>query len=174
MKRNKDFILFFIILVVGITILSAYYACYKPVEFVEATAEYHVLPIRATVTPAAREPVSEQPEPLTQEYTITAYCPCQTCCGKYALNRPNGIVYGARGIRLQQGISMASALPFGTIVRIQGLGEYDGVFVCDDRPAKWIIQKYDSKIIDLYFETHEQAVEFGKRTGKVTILEVNQ
>ena len=42
------------------------------------------------------------------EYTITAYCPCYKCCGKYALNRPNGIVTGAAGIELKEGVSVAS------------------------------------------------------------------
>jgi len=92
------------------------------------------------------------------EYTITAYCPCEICCGIWAKNRPNGIVYGAAGIELQEGYSVAApGLPFGTILYIEGLGEY----VVEDRPASWVAEKYDGKIIDIYFLSHDDALEFG-------------
>ena len=46
------------------------------------------------------------------EFVLTAYCSCEKCCGKWALDRPldeNGeqIVYGASGARLIEGISVA-------------------------------------------------------------------
>ena len=70
------------------------------------------------------------------EYTITAYCPCEVCCGKHASNRPNGIVYGASGEKLIEGVSVASPLPFGTKVLIDG-HEY----VNQDSTANWIVEK---------------------------------
>lgn len=92
------------------------------------------------------------------EYTITSYCPCEICCGTWAKNRPNGIVYGAAGTELQEGYSVAApGLPFGTILYIEGLGEY----VVEDRPASWVAEKYDGKIIDIYFLNHDDALEFG-------------
>lgn len=98
------------------------------------------------------------------EYTITAYCPCKICCGIWAKNRPNGIVYGAAGIELQEGHSVAAPnLPFGTILYIEGLGEY----VVEDRPASWVAEKYDNKIIDIYFLSHDEALEFGFQQRKV-------
>lgn len=98
------------------------------------------------------------------EYTITAYCPCKICCGNWAKNRPNGIVYGAAGIELQEGHSVAAPnLPFETILYIEGLGEY----VVEDRPASWIAEKYDDKIIDIYFLSHDEALEFGFQQRKV-------
>ena len=106
-------------------------------------------------------PKVQETEPVMTklgEYTITAYCPCETCCGIWAKNRPNGIVYGAAGIELQEGYSVAApGLPFGTILYIEGLGEY----VVEDRPASWVAEKHDGKIIDIYFLSHDDALEFG-------------
>lgn len=106
---------------------------------------------------------------VEDEYTITAYCPCEKCCGKYALNRPNGVVYGASGIELQEGVSVASPLPFGTKIIIDG-HEY----ISQDRTSEWIAKKYDDKIIDVYFEKHEDAVKFGNRIAKVYIVEAKK
>lgn len=117
-----------------------------------------------TITPT--EPViDESAMESLGEYIITAYCPCEVCCGAWAIDRPDGIVYGAAGIELQEGVSIASTLPFGTEVFIDGLGEY----VVEDRPASWIADKYDDKIIDIYFETHEDAVNFGKQNKEILI-----
>ena len=49
-------------------------------------------------------------------HTITAYCSCPICCGSWADNRPNGIVYGAHGVELEQGVSVAAPLPNGTVI----------------------------------------------------------
>lgn len=97
-----------------------------------------------------------KPEPLG-EYRITAYCACEKCCGEWALNRPNGIVYGAAGVELEAGVSCASPLPFGTVVEIEGLGEY----IVHDRTAQWVVDKYGENLIDIYFSNHEAALEFG-------------
>lgn len=100
------------------------------------------------------------PEPKLEalgEYRITAYCACEKCCGKWALNRPNGIVYGAAGVELTAGVSCASPLPFGTVVEIEGLGEY----IVQDRTAQWVVDKYGENLIDIYFDDHEAALEFG-------------
>jgi len=103
---------------------------------------------------------------IEDEYTITAYCPCAKCCGKHAINRPNNIVYGASGIELIEGVSVASPLPFGTKIMIDG-HEY----ISQDRTAKWIAEKYENKIIDIYFNEHKDAVNFGKQVSKVYIEE---
>lgn len=115
-------------------------------------------------------PVIPEPEPELIEYTITAYCSCRECCGKHADNRPtdeygNEIVKWAGGVELIQGVHCASPLPFGTVVEIAGIGTYE----VQDRTAKWIVEKYDSKIIDLYFEDHQAASAFGKAKAFVEI-----
>lgn len=55
-------------------------------------------------------------------------------------------------------------IPFGTKVLIDGK-EY----IVHDRTAQWVEDKYGDTY-DIYFENHEDAVEFGLRT--TTVLEV--
>lgn len=111
-----------------------------------------------TSTPEPVNLVQETPEPvLLGTYRITAYCSCEKCCGEWAKNRPDGIVYGASGEELVAGVSCASPLPFGTVVEIEGLGEY----VVQDRTAAWVVEKYGEQQIDIYFDNHEAACEFG-------------
>lgn len=110
-------------------------------------------------------------EPVIQslgEYTITAYCSCEICCGEWANNRPGGIVYGSAMIELEQGLSVAAPkdLELGSVIMIDGQ-EY----VVHDRPANWIVEKYDSKIIDVYFEDHQDALEFGKQIKEIYLKE---
>ena len=96
------------------------------------------------------------------ECRITAYCGCSKCCGKWANNRPlneqgTPQVVGASGEVLSPNISVASSLPFGTKLRIAGLEQE---FVVQDRPAQSILNKYNDMIIDVYFESHEAAIQF--------------
>ena len=108
------------------------------------------------VAPDVEEPA--EPEPvLLGSFRITAYCSCEKCCGEWAKNRPNGIVYGAAGVELKAGVSCASPLPLGTVVEVEGLGEY----IVQDRPAQWVIDKYGENQIDIYFDNHEAASAFG-------------
>lgn len=109
-----------------------------------------------SVIPMPEVTVEPEPEYLG-EFRITAYCSCEICCGKWAENRPDGIVYGASGEELVAGVSCASPLPFGTTVEIEGLGEY----VVQDRTAAWVVEKYGEQQIDIYFDNHEAACEFG-------------
>ena len=114
----------------------------------------------------------EEPEviesPVTIEfedlgvYTLTAYCGCETCCGQWASDP----VVGAGGVELIEGVHCASPLPLGTIVDIEGVG----VLEVQDRTADFIVDRYDGKIIDVYFESHEDALKFGKKTARVQMM----
>ena len=67
-----------------------------------------------------------EPEPEWIESVATAYCPCERCCGSWALNRPDGIVYTASGAEAVQGVTIAadwSIYPPGTVLFVEGLGE---------------------------------------------------
>lgn len=111
------------------------------------------------------EEVSE-PEPVATiefvdigTYTITAYCGCEVCCGQWASDP----VIGSGGIELIEGVHCASPLPLGTLVEIDGVG----VLEVQDRTADWIADKYNDRVIDVYFADHRDALEFGKRTANV-------
>lgn len=80
------------------------------------------------------------------------------------------MVYGAAGIPLKAGVSCASPWPIGTVVEIEGMGEY----TVQDRPAKWVIEKYGENQFDIYFDSHEEASSFGLQYINVTVKECNQ
>ena len=94
---------------------------------------------------------------ITELYTITAYCPCVKCCGK-----SDGIT--ASGVKAVEGVTVAtdtSKLTFGTKIYIDGVGER----IVQDRGGA-----IKGNRIDLYFDSHQAALNFGRQTKKVTIL----
>ena len=111
-------------------------------------------------------PTLEEGVELLGEYTITAYCPCEKCCGIWA-KKPNEIKRGASGDELVAGVSVASPIDFGTNIEIVGIGKY----TVHDRTANWIVDRYNSKIIDIYFNTHEEVINFKKKALVYKIAE---
>lgn len=112
---------------------------------------------------------AEEPEPvLLGEFTVTAYCPCEICCGEWSnLDKPTT----ASGEPAVEGITVGAdwgTIPVGTVIELEGIGER----VVQDKPAGWIIDKYDGMIIDLYFDNHQDAWDFGKKV--VNVWEVPQ
>lgn len=101
------------------------------------------------------------------EFKITAYCSCEKCCGVWAKNRPvdedgNQIVYGASGAVLKAGESVAvdpRVIPYGTKIEIDGK-EY----VAKDCGG------FSGRIVDVYFENHEEALKFGVKYTEVFVV----
>jgi 3D (Asp-Asp-Asp) domain-containing protein len=129
-------------------------------------------PVLAAVTeePAFYQIVTEN-EPTSfeesewQTFTATAYCPCKKCCGKWALNRPNGLVYTASSAIAEEGVTVAadwSILPAGTLIEIDGLGER----IVQDRGGVITGNK-----IDLFFNIHQDALDFGVQEVLVRTLD---
>ena len=152
----------------------------RPIENTRAPSATEIRPTKdPAVTPnetlaQVTEPEpTEPPEPKKTylgEFTVTAYCSCEICCGEWANNRPNGIVYTASGAEAVEGVTVGadwSILPVGTHIEIEGLGER----IVQDKPADWIIERYDGKIIDAYFANHQAALDYGKHTVAVWIIE---
>jgi len=109
------------------------------------------------------EPVIEE-ETEWMVFKATAYCPCEKCCGKWAKNRPNGIVYTANGKVAKEGETIAAdwdVLPPGTQVEIQGIGTRK----VQDRGGA-----IRGNRIDIYFETHGQALKFGVQEVRLRIM----
>lgn len=110
---------------------------------------------------AVASPPSKVPpvfgQATAESYTVTAYCACEKCCGRWS-GGPT-----ASGKMPKPGITVAGprSIPFGTRVWIEGVGER----VVQDRLAR----KYDGRF-DLYFSSHKEALRFGKRTLQVRIL----
>ena len=99
--------------------------------------------------------VETKPELISLgEFKVTAYCSCEKCCGRWAQNRPGGIVYGASGEVLIPSVSIAtdtSVIPYGETVVING-NEY----VSHDCGGA-----IDGNRIDIYMGSHEEALEWG-------------
>jgi 3D (Asp-Asp-Asp) domain-containing protein len=92
--------------------------------------------------------------------TATAYCPCEICCGKWA----NGLTYtgaiagkGCIAIDPKKG-----PLKLGQEVYIKGYG----YGVCND-----IGGAIKGWKIDLCFDTHEEALEWGVKLVRVYIID---
>ena len=96
------------------------------------------------------------------EFKLTAYCPCDVCCGKWANNRPGGIVYGAIGEELKEGYSIAvdpNVIAYRTEVVIDGR-----TYKAQDCGGG-----IKGNEIDVYFEDHNDALEFGVQYKEVFI-----
>jgi 3D (Asp-Asp-Asp) domain-containing protein len=118
-------------------------------------------PVLAAVTENEPTPSAESE---WQTFTATAYCPCKKCCGKWALNRPNGLVYTASGAIAEEGVTVAadwSILPAGTLIEIDGLGER----IVQDRGGV-----ITGNRIDLFFNSHQDALAFGVQEVNLRIV----
>ena len=145
--------MFLVALLMGLAMGFVFGRCSATVREPASDATIEQDQLTAVIPDVTLEPVepplveeSVEPEPvLLGSFRVTAYCSCEKCCGEWAMNRPNGIVYGAAGVELKAGVSCASPLPLGTVVEVEGLGEY----IVQDRPAQWVIDKYGENQIDI-------------------------
>lgn len=99
------------------------------------------------------EYITEIKDILIGEFVITAYCPCSKCCGK-----STGIT--ASGSVAQANHTIAAdtkILPFNTEVIING--------------EKYVVEDTGGAIksnrIDMFFNTHSEALNYGKKKEKV-------
>ena len=83
---------------------------------------------------------------------VTAYCPCEKCCGRFA----DGIT--ANGHKIQPGDTFVAAdarYPFETELIIPGYNASKPVKVLDRGGA------IKGNRIDVFFHTHEKALQWG-------------
>lgn len=118
-----------------------------------ATEDNGQTPETVVVPPVVVLPSDEPQE--TQDartcvFTVTAYCPCEKCCGVFA----NG--YTATGAKATQGVTIAAdpdVLPMGTEIELDG--------------HTYTVQDTGGSIagnrLDLYFDSHEDALQWGVR-----------
>lgn len=106
------------------------------------------------------------------EFVLTAYCSCEKCCGKWALNRPkdengNDIVYGASGEVLVPEYSVAvdpSVIEYGTKIYF---GEKE--YIAHDCGGA-----IKGNRIDVYFSDHQKALEFGRQRKDVFVIGIKK
>lgn len=89
------------------------------------------------------------------EFKTTAYCACRKCCG-----HSTGIT--ASGTKVKQGRTCAvdpEYIPLGTHIMIDG-HEY----ITEDTGVK-------GRTIDIYFDSHKEALKYGVKNMEVYIIE---
>lgn len=103
---------------------------------------------------------AEETSPATFDlgnFKLTAYCACSDCCGKWA----DGIT--ATGTVPVQGRTIAvdeDVIPYGSEVIING-----HTYRAEDCGGAIVGNR-----IDVYFDNHEEATEFGVQYADVTLL----
>lgn len=102
---------------------------------------------------ADTEPLMVKTKEYLGRYKLTAYCPCEKCCGTNTGKT-------ATGTTATQGRTIGvnpKDIPYGTIVEIDGK-EY----VAEDTGGA-----IGSKHIDVYFDNHADALDFGVQYADV-------
>lgn len=92
-----------------------------------------------------------------EQFKATAYCNCSKCCGKWAKYHKT-----ASGTTPEQGRTVAvdkKVIPLGTKVLVDGV-EY----VAEDTGVK-------GNRIDIFFNSHQDALNFGVQWVEVEIVE---
>lgn len=118
-----------------------------PIEEVEAVNDTHIIV----------EPELE----LLGEFRLTAYCACRKCCGKdpsdpgYGVTASGAIVEASRTIAVD-----SSIIPLGSEVVING-----NTYTAEDTGSA-----IKGNRIDIYFETHQEALNFGVQYADVYII----
>lgn len=167
MNKLKRFKIGLFTITLGMVLVGASFALADD----KAVAEGIILPeelnettaiLTSSVAIAENEPTTQPEEWI--DAVATAYCPCEICCGKWALNRPDGIVYTASGAIAEEGVTIAAdwdVYPPGTVLYIEGMGEY----TVQDRGGAINGQK-----IDIFFDNHKNALQFGRQNVKIRIV----
>lgn len=98
-------------------------------------------------------------------FTVTAYCPCKKCCGRWAKyhKTASGLPVTYNGGHLVA--ADTDVLPFHTLVRIPGYAGGKAVPVVDRGGA------IKGRMIDVFFPTHWSAQRWGKKRLLVEVLD---
>ena len=93
---------------------------------------------------------------MSSGWTLTGYCSCAKCCGK-----SDGIT--SSGYQLTDAdhlkvCAAPSSFAFGTTINISG--GWSGSVVVQDRGGD-----IKGKRLDIYCKTHQEALNFGKKTN---------
>ena len=93
------------------------------------------------------------------KFKLTAYCPCQSCSADYGTQTSTGAVAKeGRTVAVDPGV-----IPYGTVLIINGkeyIAEDTGSAIKGNR-------------IDIYFDDHDAAWDFGVKYAEVFVKEMN-
>ena len=154
-KRTKYLIARLVVIVLCMAIGFGIGWISKEMEVVEVVVERPVEYIEVQNTNYVVEPTPTYKE---MQIVATAYCPCEKCCGK-----SDGIT--ATGVKAKENRTVAAdpnILPYGTEI-LCGMGE----FVVEDTGGAL----KGKKRVDFFFNTHEEALQFGRQEFTIWVKE---
>lgn len=123
---------------------------YTEIDYTECV-EYEK-PVHTPKPPKEKKPMKA--EELI-EWKLTAYCPCEQCSGKYGRHTATGkIAKAGRTVAVDPKV-----VKYGTKIMIDG-HEYTA------EDCGGAVKGYH---IDVFFDTHEEVEQFGKKYGYVYI-----
>ena len=99
---------------------------------------------------------------LAKTIKVTAYRPCEKCCGKWADGQT------ASGYWIQLGDRFVAApkhIPFGTMFIVPGYNNDEPVEVKDRGGAITVSR------LDVYFDTHQEALNWGVKYLAIRAIE---
>ena len=94
--------------------------------------------------------------PITTKLNTSAYCSCEICCGK-----TDGKTASGKMATAWHTVAAGKDYPIGTIIYIPALVDKPngGWFVVEDRGGAISNEK-----LDVFFNTHEEAIQFGRKS----------
>ncbi|HXE55149.1 MAG TPA: 3D domain-containing protein [Tepidisphaeraceae bacterium] len=119
---------------------------------------------QATIASATIPGLDHKAHTKTIWMVVTAYCGCKKCCGPHA----QGLTASGRSISYNEGHFVAAdarLFKFGAKLQIPGYANGQIIEVIDRGGA---IKGYH---LDVFFPTHEEARQWGKRWIPVTVVE---
>lgn len=147
--QKRDFLLFILIILTGVLAMLIF--C-RPSDCIEAREPDKVIAVEI-VDVAEIEKIDN-----IYTFEVTAYCPCELCCGEWA----DGITY--TGTIATEGRTIAvdpNVIPLGTTVTIDG----------EDYIAEDIGGAVQGNHIDMFFDSHNDAINFGRQYLEIHIEE---
>lgn len=121
----------------------------------EAEAEAKRIAEEKAAAEAAAKEASKQ---YLGKFTLTAYCSCKKCCGRWSPEVTGKASFTESGTNPKQGRTVAvdkHVIPLGTHLMING-HEY----IAEDTGSA-----VDGNHIDVYFSSHAEAKKFGMKKG---------
>ncbi len=96
----------------------------------------------------------------------SAYCSCEICCAPY----DGSTTASGTTPRANHTIAASASYDFGTTVYIPyfSSSSNSGIFVVEDRGGA-----IQGNRIDIYYSTHQEALEFGRRTLTMYVLDTD-
>lgn len=116
------------------------------------------------VTPTQTPILTQSPAPVVNYIikTITMYTINEG--DKLPSDKNFGITASGKRVQANHTIAMGGSYKFGTKIKIEGFG--DTIFICEDRGGA-----INDNIIDLYVDSYNYAIEFGRQKRKIWILQ---